>query len=237
MVIAPAREGAALAGRPLPIEGFDAAVAFASAGLLTSTAARGFFSDAHFVAGAVDPFAQASSIFAFFASSSASTCLAIVLNPPPARPIAARASIAAARTSGSLWSAHLTIAGTRDLCVAATLDLSLFSSAYAAAIQPSVCAGTFGILCPSAAEASSATSATVKQCLVNSSSASRFFATTELFLSLSLSSMPGSTSLASDRNSLRRPLARHPAAAHASPTHAMFASFVTTFLIARATSP
>ena len=219
----PGRDAAAVAGLAGLIATVDVDVAL---GLLTSTVASG----------AAFPGApHASSTLAFLASSSASTCLAMDRHPPPARPTAARASMTAARTSGSLWSAHLTMAGTRVLWSAAAAVLS--DSAAAAAIHAIVCAGTLGILCPSAATTSSATSARAKQCRENSKSASWFFCTTEAFLSLSLSSMPGSTSRASDRNSRRNPFASAPAAAHASPTHAMLASFVTTRLMARATSP
>ena len=180
---------------------------------------------------------HASSTFAFFASSSASTCLAMDRQPPPARPSAASASIAAARTSGSLWSAHLTTAGTSALCAAAAAASRHSGASAAAAIQPSVCAGTLGNLCASAATISSATSATEKHRRENTSSASLFLETTLVFLSLSLSSIPGSNSRASERNSRRKPSASAPAAAHASPTHATFESFVTTFFNARATSP
>ena len=61
--------------------------------------------------------------------------------------------------------------------------------------------------------------------------------TTEVFLSFSLSNMPGSRSLASLLNSFRNPSANAPAHAHASPTHAMFESFVIIFFNARVTSP
>mmetsp|Transcript_27954 Transcript_27954/g.70235 ORF Transcript_27954/g.70235 Transcript_27954/m.70235 type:complete len:348 (-) Transcript_27954:189-1232(-) len=183
------------------------------------------------------PLLQSSSIFRFFASSSASMIFATALPPPAARAMPAMASSAAARTSGVAASAHLTTAGSRVLTRLSAAALPPRSSPLASATHCSVCSATLGTLCPSAAATSSVASPRTKQCRTNCSSASWIRATTEVFLSLSLSSIPGSMMRASRDHSLRADRARFPAAATASPTHAMLASLVTTFLSARATSP
>ena len=171
---APGRLDAAVPGLgrdPLPLLRTPGAglTAIETVGLLetlTSLVRRG----AGFVDADADDAPHISSILAFLASSSVSIALATDLNPPHARAIPAMASSAAALTSGLAASVHLTTPGRSAFCAAAAG--APFISPHAAAIHSIVCCGTLGILCESAARTSSATSASEKQCVENSSSAS-----------------------------------------------------------------
>ena len=170
---APGRLDAAVPGLgrdPLPLlrtpAGLAAIETFGLLETLTSLVRRG----AGFVDADADDAPHISSILAFLASSSVSIALATDLNPPHARAIPAMASSAAALTSGLAASVHLTTPGRSAFCAAAAG--APFISPHAAAIHSIVCCGTLGILCDNAARTSSATSASEKQCVENSSSAS-----------------------------------------------------------------